>query len=166
MKLAILAILPWIAPVLVHAQRSPAPLCDTLSGLEKEAALSRKSARIIVFADEPMEFACGHAKNAPAQLAFCSAAMEAVGLEFKHMFPWRVADCLRGARVHPGTKEVAQYTGTNWRKITHLTAGWPDGVRIDIRHVPRDDAGDPSPLKGYYGRYEMVVWKPSNTPPQ
>ena len=91
-------------------------------------------------------------------MAFCSAVAEEVSPDFTHAFPWDVADCLRDAGVPPSLEQADLYTGlVNRKRIVHLSAGWRDGVRVDVRFAPIGDFGE---FKDYWGRYDLVVWRP------
>jgi hypothetical protein len=110
---------------------------------------------------EPGEVACREDRPIPAEATFCDAALKADGNEWPHAFPWNVLGCVRIARAHPITEQVDQDTGLDLKKIIHLRAGWLDGVRIDIRYVPTGEFNKSPKYEDEFGRYEMVVWKPS-----
>ena len=139
------------------------PLCAALDGLKTEARVSGMPQRVSVIKEEEMTFACQRRKEVAAQDAFCKAAMDAVGLEFTHAFPWKVRDCLVHAGIHPGMALADQYSGLrHHKKIGHLWAGWRDGTRIDILFKPSGDFGDTPMYRDYWGRYDVVVWRPED----
>ena len=78
MRLTILFVVASGVPILAQAQPASTALCDAASTLEREAAHSNTPQRITLFASEPMEIACRREAAVPAQVAFCSADMEAV----------------------------------------------------------------------------------------
>ncbi|MBC6983168.1 hypothetical protein [Caulobacter sp. 17J80-11] len=161
MNRLLITALAILAPGVAAAQSAEPTLCPALDGLRAEAISSGTPQRVTVFAEDSMAFVCRREKNQAALKDFCSAAFDVVGIEFTHGFPWEVADCLEAAKVRPSLELVDQYTGlTDRKKITHLTAGWRDGVRIDIRYVPSGDFSSSPQNKDYYGRYDLVVWKP------
>ena len=134
--------------------------CQALDTLRKEAARSGPQ-RVSVIKDEAMTFACELTKGAPAEKAFCDAAADAVGIEFTHKYPWLIFDCLEKSEVTAKLELADQYTGISGRKkIRHLWARWHDGTRLDILFRPGGDLGDGLEYKDYWGRYDMVVWKP------
>jgi hypothetical protein len=148
--------------------------CDAMTGLKSEALRTDSAQRVAILKIEPMTFACERNRSIAAQVAFCSAAMKAVGIEFTHAFPWAVYDCLRQSGIRPNVSMVDQYTGLSnkkRKKVTHLWAGWPDGARLDIQfdgsaQYPDEDpdywqslAQDPQ-FKNYWGIYRVVIWKP------
>lgn len=142
------------------ASAKEAALCSALENLKHEAVTSGPQ-RIAIFKQEEMTFACGRNLAVPAQVAFCDAAAGPVGLEFTHVFPWLVVDCLRAQRVQSSTALANQYTGIRHRKkIMHVWAGWKDGTRLDIRFRPDGDFGAEPRFKDYWGAYEMVIWLP------
>jgi hypothetical protein len=107
-----------------------------------------------------MTFACELTRGVVSHEAFCSSAMQAIGLEFTHAFPWRVYDCLRREGLRIGVTTVDQYTGmTHRKKVTHLWAGWADGSRLDIRFDPMGDLSQDPRSRDYWGIYRMVVWR-------
>ena len=109
-----------------------------------------------------MTFACGKTDKIQAQVEFCTTAFAAVGIEFTHSFPWEVYDCLKSQHITPHLVLVDQYTGLRKRKkITHLSAQWKDGTRIDIRFKASGDYSDQPAFKDYWGAYMVVVWSPS-----
>lgn len=155
--LAVIAVLSFAAP----AGAAEGSLCLALADLRLEAQSSGSPQRISVFKDEPMVFACGRKKEVPAQDAFCSAAFDAVGLEFTHIFPWKVYDCLKIQGANPNVTLVDQYTGIQKRKkVTHLWAAWGDGTRVDINFEPTGNFADDAEYRDYFGVYRLVIWRP------
>jgi len=135
-------------------------LCQALNGLKHAAATSGPQ-RVTIFKQEEMTFACGRRIDAPAQVAFCDAAAAPVGVEFTHVFPWLVFDCLHAQKLKPGLTLLDQYTGIQHRKkLVHLWAQWTDGARIDVRFRATADFGTEPEFKDYWGTYELVVWWP------
>lgn len=148
------------SPIMAADQK----LCGAVENLKREAARSGPQ-RIAIFKQEEMTFACGRTVEMDAQVAFCDAAADPVGLEFTHVFPWLIYDCLRDQRVRPGLDVVDQYTGIQRRKkIVHLWAGWPDGAQVDIRFQPSGEFGTGPQFKDYWGAYELVIWQPRSSP--
>lgn len=155
--LVVIATLSFAAP----ASADEASLCSALADLKLEAQNSGSPQRISVLKDEPMVFVCGRKKDVPVQDAFCSAAFHAVGLEFTHVFPWEIYDCLKSQGVRPSLTLVDQYTGIKRRKkVTHLWAAWGNGTRIDISYEPTRNFADDAELRDYFGVYRLVIWRP------
>lgn len=143
------------------ALAADAPFCAALRALGQEARTSGEAQRVAVLKQEAMVFACGRTNDVAAQRAFCDAALGAVGVEFTHAFPWKVYDCLKRDQLRPKVEQVDQYTGLRGRrKIVHLSAGWKDGTRLDIRFHPDGDFGDAPEFKDYWGFYRLVIWRP------
>ncbi len=152
----VLAILLAATPV--HAAEDP--FCAALEDLRVEARQSHEPRRIAIIHVEPENMACRRDKTSVDD-AFCSAAVDRLGLEALHAFPWLIRDCLSKADAHPYTQTVDQYTMfKNRPKITRLWAEWPDGGRLDIQFRPDRDFGDLPKYKDYWGSYEMTVWYP------
>jgi hypothetical protein len=134
-------------------------LCRALDVLKEEAARSGPQ-RMTVLKRDDETMACGWRTDAAlAVKAFCNAAVEPVGVEFTHKYPWLIYDCLRGAHLRPSVTTVDQYTGMKRKKVVHLWAGWRDGARLDIRFVPKGDAGPQPKFRDYWGDYELVIWR-------
>jgi hypothetical protein len=137
--------------------------CRALIDLKNEARSTGDPQHVAVLKVEAMTFACERNEGVAAQVAFCTAAGKAVGLEFTHEFPWLVYDCLRAAHITPGVETIEQYTGLRARKkMTRLWASWPDGTRLDIRFQPLGDFADAAELRDYWGSYKLVIWQPSS----
>lgn len=135
--------------------------CTSLEGLKTQAIASKTPQRVAVFKMEEMTFACGKTDKIIAQADFCTAALAAVGLEFTHVFPWKVYDCLMSQHITPQLVLVGQYTGIQKRKkISRLSAAWKDGTRIDVRFEPSGDLSDQPEMRDYWGAYKVVVWSP------
>lgn len=142
-------------------------LCGALDQLRAEAARTTTPQRISVLAEKPMVFGCRRQSNGQVQKAFCSAAFQAAGIEFKDSYPWAVVTCLKQIGIQPYVETRKLYTGLYDRrsneplsKIVRLAAGWQSGERIDITYIATGDEGEDAEFKGYYGRWETVVWKP------
>ncbi len=156
--LAILALLCAAAP----AHAADKEFCAALDGLRAEAANRGEPQRIAVFKEEEMTFACGRGDEMAAQKAFCDAALNQVGVEFTHAFPWYVRDCLASASVRPSMELVDQYTGLrNRKKVVHMWGQWKDGIRLDVHFDPSGDFGDQPKFRSYWGVYRLVVWRPA-----
>ncbi|CAN5525704.1 hypothetical protein BH10PSE14_BH10PSE14_19300 [soil metagenome] len=135
--------------------------CRALSSLKNEARSSGNPQRVAVVKEEAMTFACARNKEVGAQVAFCAAALDAVGIEFTHAFPWLVHDCLRADHIRSTIETVDQYTGLRGRKkVRHLWARWGDGTRLDLRFEPWGDFADDAKFRDYWGAYKMVIWQP------
>jgi hypothetical protein len=136
--------------------------CRALDAVAAEARRSEKPQEfaIIKAADEPFAFMCRRGK-APTARDFCSAAMPVVGLEFTHVFPWRVYDCLVKGGVRPKLERTEQYTGLVGRnRIVHLQSTFRNRSMIEVRWRPSGDFSDDAEFKGYYGEYQVVVSPP------
>ena len=162
-------VMRWLWPFLGSALlSSPAmaahdDFCRALTNLRDEARSSGDPQHVDVLKEEAMTFACRRRGEVRAQAAFCDAALDAVGVEFTHAFPWYVYDCLRAAHLRPAVETVDQYTGLRARKkVRHLWAAWDDGTRLDIRFEPSGDFSDDARLRDYWGAYALVIWRPSN----
>ncbi|MDB5708650.1 MAG: hypothetical protein JWL96_720 [Sphingomonas bacterium] len=131
--------------------------CLALDGLVREARRSGEVQNIGIFAGHPTnpdgdwEFACSEKHGVAAQAAFCAAAMDAVGFEFKHRFPWLVDACLREAHVTP-IEDIADGAGFDVEKrIEHLSADWR-GVHVEVRYTPEGGVRN-----NYWGNYDLIV---------
>jgi hypothetical protein len=133
--------------------------CEALETLAREAARTGRAQKPFVAQDEPFTFICGHRRGSRVQRVFCSAARDAVGLEFLHTFPWEVYDCLSARGLRPDINTTEQYTGLIDRgRVIHLAARWPMGVTIDVRYTPFEDDGPVAErFAGYRGRYDVTV---------
>lgn len=81
-------------------------------------------------------------------------------MEFHHVYPWRIERCLRAEGIRPRTEVVRVYTGLrSLGRIDHLTASMAGAVRLDLRYTP-DAKQSEGEFADYYGRYDLVVWKP------
>jgi hypothetical protein len=142
-------------------------LCETLDQLRVEAARTATPQRIFILAEKPMVFGCRRHSDDQVQKAFCSAAFQATGIEFKDSYPWAVVSCLKEKGIQPYVETRNLYTGIYERnsteplpKIVRLSASWQSGEHIDITYIPTGDFGDDPEFKGYFGRWETVIWKP------
>jgi hypothetical protein len=141
-----------------QARGANAQLCVALEELRAVAARTHQPQQVYVIKAEAMASGCGRSDDTSTQRAFCEAALNAIGIEFTHSFPWAIYDCLRQRRVSPVLETSAQYTGlVHRRRITHLTARWSDGGRIEIRYVPSGDFSNEPEFRGYWGRYDLVI---------
>jgi len=146
----------------VAARASEPTLCNALSNLKAEAERSNEAERVALIKEEEMTFACRRAKEVAAQDRFCRAALDEIGVEFTHRFPWAIAECLRRQGAHPSLELVDQYTGLrDHKKIRHLWAGWKNGTRIDISYKPLGDFTNDPQFKDYWGEYQLTVWRPN-----
>lgn len=135
-------------------------LCRALQDLKQNAARSGPE-RVAILKEAEMTFACRRTESAPAQVSFCDAAAESVGIEFTHKFPWLIHDCLRAVGIRASLETVDRYTGImNRKKITHLWAKWRDGTQIDIRFNPTADFSPEPRFEGYWGAYGLIIWRP------
>jgi hypothetical protein len=154
--------LRWILSVLAliaaPASAADRQFCSALDDVKAEAVRSGPQ-RIGIVKTEAMTFACSRSRGATVQEAFCSAAAGPVGVEFTHVYPWLIYDCLRAERLQPGVETADQYTGMSRPKALHLWAEWRDGTRIDIRFEPSGDFGPEPRFKDYWGSYELVIWR-------
>jgi len=133
-------------------------LCAALHGVAAEARESKADRHVTIRAgrDVIWEFACQSEKSR-AEGRFCDAVFKAVGLEFKHTFPWFVDTCLRRANIVPTEEITRAYVGFDGPgRIDHLAAD-TGRAHIDIRYVPESEPTLPEDRRDYYGRYEMVV---------
>lgn len=140
------------------ASAEPDPFCKALMGVKEQAFVSGSPQRIKVIGlnDGEIEIGCQWGRDDQVQKEFCHQAFKAVGIEFYHIYPWRVRKCLTDMGIQPGLEAVDEPTWLRKRKkITHLWAGWSDGTRLDISFVPSDTY-----FEGYYGTYSLVIWKP------
>lgn len=157
---AIFLALALAMPAGAEAQARP-PFCRALDALVRVAVRTRQAQRPFVAQAEPFSFACGHRSRSRVQRAFCSAARDAVGLEFLHTFPWKVYDCLKASSVEPEIRTTDHYTGLIGRaRIVRLAARSPAGATIEIRYTPFEDDGEPDErFVGLRGRYDVTVAK-------
>jgi len=132
--------------------------CQALDRLK--VAARTEPQHVAVIKQDAMTFACGRRKDAEEEVAFCDAAAKSVGIEFTHVFPWLIVDCLRAEHIKPGLETVDQYTGTSRKKVRHLWANWRDGTDLDVRFKPTADLGTDAKFKDYWGNYELVIWEP------
>jgi hypothetical protein len=145
-----------------HAQRADPDLCRAMDDLRAAASFTHQAQHVFVIKAAPMESGCGRTEDTQVQRAFCQAAINAIGVEFTHKFPWAIYDCLRSRGRLPTLETTAQYTGlVHRRRITHLTSRLAGGGRIDIRYVPTGDFSDEPEFRGYWGRYDLVISPPS-----
>ena len=137
------------------------PICRALHRLGDEARATGQPQRIaLVKARASTPMACEPGAKTAAQADFCEAATGAIGAEFHHLFPWRLDDCVRTLAGDPRVTTVDEFTGVPRKpKLTTLFAKLGDGVWMESTWTPGPDA-DQGPNKGYYGRYDLVVWKP------
>ena len=159
-------VLPFAAVLIgvaTPAQAADAAFCTALDGLRAEATSKNMPQRIAIIKEEAMTFACGRGADVAVQAAFCDAALDQVGVEFTHAFPWYIEDCLSSAGVRPSMERVDQYTGIRGRKkIVRMWGQWRDGTRIDVQFEPSGDFGDRAKFRGYWGTYKLVVWRPAS----
>lgn len=156
-----LAVLMGVA---APAHATDAAFCAALDGLRTETTNTGVPQRIAVIKEEEMTFACRRNADVGAQVAFCDAALNQVGVEFTHAFPWYVRDCFSSSGVRLSIESVDQYTGLRDRKkIAHMWGRWRDGTRIDVRFQPSGDFGDQPKFRGYWGTYSLVVWRRSGS---
>ena len=157
---------PFLALPLAMALASPAlaassetRLCMALQTLRHEAERAHRPLGIVFIKAEAMSSACSRDPTNVAQRQFCEAALNAVGIEFTHAFPWMIYDCLMARNIRPIAETSVQYTGmvAHPRRLIHLAAAWPNGTRIDIRFLADGDFGPQPEFQGYWGRYEMIV---------
>lgn len=156
-SVAVLTLSIFATPAFAESQN----LCTALDALKNETQSSGEVQRVAVIKVEPMTVACTKTAVVSVQNEFCSAVLETVSLEFTHVFPWLVYDCLQRSNVHSNTMQNEQYTGLGKRKkISRLWTGWSDGTRLDIQFVPTGNWGDQPRMRDYWGRYNVVVWRP------
>jgi hypothetical protein len=138
-----------------------APICSALHRLGEEARTTGQPQRIsLVKANAASPMACEPGARTSAQAAFCEAATEAIGAEFHHLYPWRLYDCLRTLAADPRVTTADEFTGVPRRqKLTRLEARLGGGVWMESVWAPGPDA-DQGANRGYYGRYDLVVWRP------
>lgn len=141
----------------VHAQTNS--ICDALASLTQQAEITGQPQRITLHKSE-MTLVC-NLSNDPVRDGYCRDVIDGVSLEFHHMYPWRIESCLRNEGIRPRTEVVRAYTGLRRRaRIDHLTAALAGGVRLDLRYTPDINPSDDGEYSEYYGRYDLVVWKP------
>jgi hypothetical protein len=156
-----LAVVALLYPA-ASAHAADAAFCTALDGLRAEAMNRGAPQRIAVLKGEAMTFACGRDAEVAAQKVFCDTALNQVGVEFTHAFPWYVRDCLSSDGVRSSIKLLDQYTGLRDRKkIVHMWGQWKDGIRIDVHFEPSGDFGDQPRFRSYWGAYKLVVWRPN-----
>jgi hypothetical protein len=133
------------------AANAAGTLCAELTALTAYAGASPEPLHINAWLD-PDVFACG--PTSVDTRAFCNAAIEASGIEFAHIYPWRLRDCLAARGIRSHITQQAGWTGLARRKrIVHLTARLGDGMALDVRWKPDGDAG-------LYGKYALTIWRP------
>jgi hypothetical protein len=137
-------------------------LCTALESLRLEAERLHRPQRITFIKAAAMSSACARGPGKAVQRQFCPAALDAVGIEFTHAFPWMIYDCLVARGIRPNAETSVQYTGlvAHRRRLLHLRAAWPDRARIDILFLPTGDFGPEPEFRGYWGRYKMIVTGP------
>ncbi len=139
------------------AAASGPAFCAAFDALAAQARTTGEPQRISIIKIAPMEVACTHQPGNAVQQAYCNAAIEVIGLEFHHAYPWQLRDCLRTEKVNPFIEARNEYTGLRQgKKIIHLAGRLQTGVRLDLLFAP---FGGLEPL-GYYGRYDLVIWSP------
>jgi hypothetical protein len=141
------------------ARPDRADFCKALFDLARQARLTGEPQRIAIFMDVPMQTACELSKDRVRD-DYCRTALDATGLEFRHLYPWTVTDCLRAQGAKPRMETSHAFPGLKLRRIDHLAAGLPGGVRLDLRYTPDPDSGRDGDMRDYYGRYDLVVWRP------
>jgi hypothetical protein len=154
--------------VLMAAAGAPAaraldlpPVCRALHQLGKDAETTGQPQRIaFVKARANSPLACEPGAKTPDQASFCEAATGAVGAEFHHAYPYRLYDCVRTIMGDARVTTAPEFTGIPHKdKIVRIEAKLGDGVWFETAWTPGPDA-DQGPNKGYYGRYDLVIWKP------
>lgn len=136
-------------------------LCLALSALSDRAAATGKAQRVSVFnSDGFMISACGDTRVSYAHASYCSRVVGALGVEGFQSYPWRIRDCMRRAGAVPHIVTGLGYTGLVERtQIVELTAKLRNGLRVELKFKPApSQEGDP--LHGYYGEFDLVIWKP------
>jgi hypothetical protein len=159
MKPLVLALLAMSVPLAAQAGTSSPKLCAALAGLREAAKSAGTPQRVSVIKVKDLTVGCGHGRD-PAPTRFCALTTEEISIEFTHVFPWQVVDCLEADGVHPVLEQADLYTGMSRKRIVHLAGRWRDGARIDVRFTPMGDSGDDPRFKDYWGRYDVVVWRP------
>ena len=157
-------LLPMMLSSAAHAGE-PKAFCVALADLAEVAATTGQTQDVAVLAVEPtmdelMVSACSRRSEVAAQVAFCDSVAKHVSMEFTHVFPWMVDDCLRAAGAEPTRETVDEYTGLGNRsgKIIGLRSILRSGVTLDIRFTPAPDQESAAPrLRGLYGRYELTL---------
>jgi hypothetical protein len=134
-------------------------LCVALESLRLEAERTHRPQHIIFIKAEAMSSACARDEKIEVQRQFCEDALNEIGVEFSHAFPWAIYDCLVARGIRPAAETSVQYTGmvAHRRRLIHLSAAWPNGTRIDIRFLATGDFGPQPEFRGYWGRYKLIV---------
>ncbi|WP_125255236.1 hypothetical protein [Brevundimonas fluminis] len=131
--------------------------CVALDALARDVATSAKPRTIRLFKLEPMEFACAWNEADPITRDYCGAALENMGIEFHHRYPWTVHDCLAERGIATQLVRTDAYTGLRGRNRIHrLSAVYSDLATIEITFVPEDD-GSGGTFADYYGRFILKV---------
>lgn len=142
----------------VHAQANG--VCDALGAVARQAETTGQPQRITLYKSEPMTLAC-NLSNDPIRDGYCRSVIDGISMEFHHIYPWTIQRCLRAEGIRPRTEVVRAYTGLRRPgRIDHLAAALAGGVRLDLRYTPDADQSDDGEFAGYYGRYDLVIWKP------
>jgi hypothetical protein len=159
MVMSLLWSIPVTALLASPAFATDHEFCRALDRLR--VAAHTEPQRVAILKQDAMTFACEKRKGLETEKAFCNAAAKSVGIEFTHVFPWLIVDCLQAEHIKPGLETVDQYTGIAGReKVRHLWANWRDSTHLDIRFKPTADFGTDAKFKDYWGGYELVLWKP------
>ena len=141
---------------MLQASPTDRKLCRAILDLKKVAKATHAPQQVGIVKDEPMTVACERRDDAGK--AFCNTAISSISIEFTHAFPWQVRGCLVDWGLSPQIDTADQYTGLSGRKkITHLSADWRDGTRIELHFVARGDFGDGPEYKDYWGVYRLDI---------
>ena len=141
----------------VHAQANG--VCDALANVVRQAEATGQPQRITLYKYEEMAMWCNLSED-PVRNAYCRSVIDGISIEFHHIYPWTIERCLRAEGARPRTEVVPAYTGMSAGRIDHLTAALPGGMSLDLQYTPDNDPTDQGEFSGYYGRYDLVVWKP------
>jgi hypothetical protein len=141
-----------------HAQATG--VCDALTEVARQAETTGQPQRITLYKSEPMTLACTISGDAVRD-GYCRSVIDGISIEFHHIYPWTIERCLRAEGIRPRTEVVRAYTGLRRPgRIDHLTAGLPRGVWLDLRYTPDAEQLYEGQFASYYGRYDLVVWRP------
>lgn len=158
-------LLPLLAGLLASAGQaapsgSSSGICAALDRLAAGAVATRRGQEVSVLTLAPFEIGCAPAHDAAGAGAFCEAVAMHTSMEFTHVFPWQIHDCLRGVGVPVSIETVAEHTGVIGRaKIVRLSARTQAGVAVEIVYTPEPEAApDPNPfMRHRYGRYRLTL---------
>lgn len=134
-------------------------LCPALGRVISNSELRGGSHSIRVIQLAPGELACTQQRGFPSDRGYCAATLSEVGLEFPHLYPWLVRDCLLAMGGRTQTDTVDEYSGLTGReKIVRLESILEDGTTVSLRFYPEDEGGpETGQLAHYFGTWHLRV---------